>query len=70
MLQDFMAHFSHDLGARVKGLVHAMAKAHQPEGVLLALGPLQGFWNSLLAADLFQHAQHRLQPTSSELRLR
>lgn len=60
VLQDLVAHFTHDLGTGVKCLVDAVSKAHEAERVLLVLGARQGLGDGLLAADLLQHVQHCL----------
>ncbi len=55
-----MAHRPHDLGTGVVGLVDAVAEAHEAEGVVLVLGPLQRIRDVLYMPNNLQHAQHGL----------
>ncbi len=59
-VEHFMAGLLHDLGARVVALVHAMAEAHQAEGVITVLGFGDELVDVLLVADFVEHVQHRL----------
>ena len=63
-----MTHFLHDPGAGVEGLVDAVPKAHEAEGVLLVLGARQGLGDVVPAANLLQHAQHCLHPHAQSLK--
>ncbi|MNE35558.1 hypothetical protein D3C80_1293290 [compost metagenome] len=55
--QHFVTGFAHHGGAWVVVLVHAVAKAHQAEGVVLVLGALDKLRDVLNGFDLFQHFQ-------------
>ena len=55
-----MAALLHHLGARIVALVHAVAEAHQAEGVVLVLGLGHVSVDVPLVADFRQHVQHRL----------
>ena len=50
----------HDLGARIVVLVDAVAEAHQPERVVLVLGPRDVLRNVLDLADFAEHLERRL----------
>ena len=54
-----MAGFTHYGGARVVVFVHAVAKAHQAERVILIFRTTNKFRNVLNGADFFQHFQRR-----------
>ena len=55
-----MTHGSHDLGTGVVGLVDTVPEAHEAEGVVLVLGPLQRIGDVLHMPNDLQHAQDGL----------
>ncbi len=56
-VQDLVAGPLHDLGARIVILVDAVAEAHQPERIVLVLGPGDIFRDVVGRADLGQHLE-------------
>src|SRR5690625_4498084 len=55
-----MSRLLHYLGPWIIVLVDPVTKTHQPEGIVLVLGPRDELGNAVLGADLLQHPQHRL----------
>eukprot|EP00906_Rhabdomonas_costata_P004790 RCo007122 len=60
MLQHLVANLLDDLPSGVEVLVHSVAKAHQPEGVVLVLGLRQVHRDPVNRANLLKHPQCRL----------
>ena len=52
-----MRRLLHDFGARIIVFINAMAKAHQPETIILVLGSGDEFGNVFDMADFSQHLQ-------------
>ena len=60
VVEDGVADALHDARSGVVRLVHAVAEAHEAEGVALVLGARERLRDVVLAADALQHLQHRL----------
>ena len=55
-----MAGLADDLGARIIVFIYAMAKTHEPEGVILVLGPLHKLLDIVRVLNLLEHVDHGL----------
>jgi hypothetical protein len=60
-----VAHFFHDFGAGVVGLVYPVPESHEPERVFLSLGPVDGFLEiAAVGLDMGEHLDDRLVGTA------
>ena len=58
LVQNFVSVLAQDLCPGIEIFVNPVAEAHQPEGIVLVLGPGDKFRNALLSANLAQHVQN------------